>query len=269
MSTCQSRFVSPGAANANDFEPSPWSSQPAVRATFAARLARAAVDTMPEVPFQDPSPRPASSADTSAVLDRPPATVTNPLPTSIRPPAAGSRPPSVADKPSRIRSMPSASTRTVPDANALSPATTSCPPRMDVGPEGPLEPDSTKTPAPVFSKPAVATSGNEIAAVPPPSTSSWLRASVDPERVTRPVAPSSRIVLPRNSIPSAAETSPVTRTTDAADGNTARRWGVQVLAEPLPIVQPLEAADQVPVLPSDQASDGSPMRNTLPPYETT
>ena len=92
MSTCQSRFVSPAAAKANVTEPSPLSSQPTVR---SPPLAAATLEVIPLVPFQVPSPRPVTIAVTMSTAERPAATVTIPLPTSVRPPALGARPPTV------------------------------------------------------------------------------------------------------------------------------------------------------------------------------
>ena len=89
MSTCQSRFVSPAAANAKATEPSPLSSQPMVR---SPPLAAAVLDVMPDVPFHEPSPRPVMMAVTMSAAESPEETVMNPLPTSVSPPAFGTSP---------------------------------------------------------------------------------------------------------------------------------------------------------------------------------
>ena len=88
MSTCQSRFVSPGAANANVTDPSPLSSQPIPRGLPRATAAAAALDEIPVEPLHEPPSSPLRICSTSSGADSPLITVMLPLPTSTLPPRA-------------------------------------------------------------------------------------------------------------------------------------------------------------------------------------
>ena len=155
MSTFQSRFVSPGAANAKLIEPSPLSSQPTVRGIDWASAAAAAVEVMPRGPFHEPSPRPVASAERRVAGESPAVTVIMPLPTSISPPAAGTKAPMVVFSPGARVTVPPASGTSRLAARAEPCASCSLPDCTVTEPERVLAALNTSVPAPVFVTPKV------------------------------------------------------------------------------------------------------------------
>jgi len=88
MSTTPSRVASPAAVVATPTDPSSRMIQPIARDSPRATAADTAPETMPDVPFQDPSPRPARRWATSVPGSTPPAAISSrPVPMSTAPPA--------------------------------------------------------------------------------------------------------------------------------------------------------------------------------------